>query len=161
MVFTPLSSPLLPFLIPSSHIIFGLCFCFPSVQSWISWTISTEKISGLLSQISDKHEGRTVGCSSLSSTAPWKATLASQWPQWSLLPETGVCVSWRSRSAERRQSYYIGQPHLIGKRQGVDVLPKFSDIFNFFPHYKILIFFLLRLQSFPAWTQKLICERWV
>lgn len=104
---------------------------------------------------------RTVGCTSLSSTVPWKATVASQWPQWSLLPETEECVCVLKKQVCWDNTALL---YLIGKKQGMNdrngrVLPKFRGVFNFFPHYKFLIFFQ-RLQCFLAWKQKLICERW-
>lgn len=143
------------------HTLFSVCACsFSPVQPWIPWTISTENVSGLHSQISDKHEDRTVGCISLSSTVSWKATPASQWPQWSLLPETEecVCVSWRSGSWQEKAELL----YLTGRRQGEDgrngrVLPKFRGVSFLLTNFLFSSF--QSLQSFPAWRQKLICER--
>lgn len=83
--FVPPSSSLLPFLFPSSHIIFVCACSFTSVQPQVSWTIPTENVSGYLSQMSVKYEHRTVGCISVSSVVLWKARPVSHWPQWSLL----------------------------------------------------------------------------
>lgn len=97
-----------------------------------------------------------VGCTSLSSAVPWEATLASQWPQWSLLPETKerVCVLKKQVCWENAELLY-----LTGRRQGVDgrngrVLSKFRGVFNFFPHYKFLIVFLPETAAFSCLKTK-------
>lgn len=160
--FIPLSSSLLSFLIPSFTHNFGLCFYFPSAQPWISWTVSTENVSGFLSQISDKHEDRTVGCTSLSPTVPWKAPLPPHdlSDLFFLRLRVWVCVLKKQVCQENTELLY-----LIGRRQGVDgrnkrVLPKFRSVRISFLITNFLFSSFQRLQCFPAWKQKLICERW-
>lgn len=106
IILVPLSSSLLPFLIPFftryfwSVLLFSFCPAL-NIMNCFHWKCLCSPLT-----MSDKDEDRTVGGTSLSPTAPWKATLASSGLS-DLFCLRLKSVSWRSRSAKGTQSYCI------------------------------------------------------
>lgn len=163
--FVPLSSSLLYFLNFLLLMFFSsLYVCFPSAQPSVSFLVSTENVSGLLSQVSDKHEEGCWVCFIIFNSALKGNTCLTMTPATSSAWGWRVCmcvyVPWKSRSAERTQSYSI---YLGGGRVWMAEMGEFYLNLEVFSISVLITNFLFssfqKLQSFPAWKQEPICER--